>query len=302
MLEQDLDARVAAGYGPLDPKTSKLIDEEADWVGEGITKGLVHPVETARWVWDFGQLMGIAASLMHRVSSASQGRHVEPGHATAYLGSATARSESLETRAGQGGPEQAETGNSVRRVIGWRCLQKIAATCRSDENPALRLVWERFSITLLADAISRADSGALRLIMLADRISQVQPSEGTLHQVGQPCCQFVWGFDLECAIACRAVLEDAFHKLVAEDSADQASHRPSAHGLRFEECGALLCERGILSAEALGAIRQVGQLAERALQGRLFDPERALEAVCGTITVLEQIGGREPHAAGVTSC
>jgi hypothetical protein len=257
----------------------------------------VDPVETKGLPWDIGHCMGVARSLMDHVAAASPGGRIGPDDATGRPASTPGQAISMATRLKHDNPETSRPG----RETGWAYLQTLAAMCRSDGNPALSLLRERFSIALQADAINRAGYGALRLLMLADLFHQIQPREGTLHQVGRPCLQFIWGFDPDCAIICRAVLEAALDRRVAEGSAAPSPHQPGAHGLHLVECGTLQQDEGIPSAEALGLVRQVEQLAKKAVQGRLFGPEKALEAVRGTVTVLEELGGRKPQGAEATS-
>lgn len=87
---------------------------------------------------------------------------------------------------------------------------------RPDEGP-LKLVWERLCIKLAWDGVGSIRDGALRIMKLWELLLDIQPGEGTLSFLQRVGRCFVWGFDPECIILCRAVLDTAFRDAVSDD-------------------------------------------------------------------------------------
>lgn len=286
LYEQGLEARLEAGYGGLDPNVAEQIDEAAWWFSKGVTEGTVDLASTEGWPWDCGYLFQTAAPLMRTVKAFSPDHSSETDPTVAaYLASGAFRSEGLERRPS----EDDEVGDGLDGGLCWDGLRDVEARCRSGANPALTLAWERFRITLGPDALDRVRKGAVRTLLLADLVCQMGPSEDTLHQVGLAFRQFVWGFDQECIILCRAVLDNALQKSAVQSPSGQAQQGALAGRYTLEEWSAT-AEEDSLSDEARDAVHRVEVLANVAIKGRLQGPERALEAMQNTMWALEQIG------------
>lgn len=87
---------------------------------------------------------------------------------------------------------------------------------RPEEGP-LKLVWERLCIKLAWDSVASIRDGALRILKLWELLLDIQPGKGTLSFLQRVGRCFIWGFDPECIILCRGVLDTAFRDSVSDD-------------------------------------------------------------------------------------
>lgn len=87
---------------------------------------------------------------------------------------------------------------------------------RPEEGP-LKLVWERLCIKLAWDSVGLIRDGAFRILKLWELFLDIQPSKGTLTFLQRVGRCFIWGFDPECIILCRGVLDAAFRDAVSDD-------------------------------------------------------------------------------------
>ena len=87
---------------------------------------------------------------------------------------------------------------------------------QDDESP-LKLVWERFIINMSWEAIGKIEEGASRIFQLYNLVLSSSPSKSTQQFLGRLSRCYVWGFDPECIILCRAVIDTAFQKSVDYD-------------------------------------------------------------------------------------
>ena len=86
-----------------------------------------------------------------------------------------------------------------------------------NENSPLRLVWERFCIDLGYEAEKKIDEGADRIFKLYRLMLSSPPSRPTIGYLLRLSRCYIWGFDLECIILCRSVLDTAFRDKISDD-------------------------------------------------------------------------------------
>jgi hypothetical protein len=91
-----------------------------------------------------------------------------------------------------------------------------------DESPPegtlVKLVWEQFCITLASETAGEGlRSAANRLLRLTALVIQSKPSERTLGFLRRVSRCFVWGFDTECAVLCRGVMDTIFKDAVDDE-------------------------------------------------------------------------------------
>jgi len=90
---------------------------------------------------------------------------------------------------------------------------------RPEEGP-LKLVWERLCIKLAWDSVGSIRDGALRILKLWELLLDIQPGKGTLSFLQRVGRCFIWGFDPECIILCRGVLDTAFRHALSDEDRD----------------------------------------------------------------------------------
>jgi hypothetical protein len=92
----------------------------------------------------------------------------------------------------------------------------------------LRLIWDRISILLAHNAIGKICLGADRVLELLRIVLNTSPSEPTRQFLGRLARCYIWGFEAECVILCRAVLDTAFKDAVDNEVCEKYSNkRPS---------------------------------------------------------------------------
>ena len=102
----------------------------------------------------------------------------------------------------------------------YKLIRDLAKECppdpQDDESP-LKLVWEKFMIDLSRDAIENIVEGASRIFQLYKLVLRSIPSPSTQQFLGRLSRCYIWGFDPECVILCRAVIDRGFYDFVPDD-------------------------------------------------------------------------------------
>lgn len=90
------------------------------------------------------------------------------------------------------------------------------------ESSPLRLVWERFCIDIGYEAEKKIDEGADRIFKLYRLMLSSPPSRPTIDYLLRLSRCYIWGFDPECVILCRSILDTAFriNKICEENQFD----------------------------------------------------------------------------------
>lgn len=81
----------------------------------------------------------------------------------------------------------------------------------------LKLVWERFIIDMSHEAIEKIEEGASRIFKLYRLVLRSTPSKSTQQFLARLSRCFIWGFEPECVILCRAVIDTAFKDNVTQE-------------------------------------------------------------------------------------
>lgn len=98
--------------------------------------------------------------------------------------------------------------------------------CPTGES-SLRMVWERMCIELASDAIRhKVESGAHRQLLLAQLLVEANPPEPTVDYLKHVASCFIWGFDTECVILCRSVIDTALRETIPESLCESRGPRP----------------------------------------------------------------------------
>lgn len=87
---------------------------------------------------------------------------------------------------------------------------------QSEESP-LKLVWERFIIDMSWEGIKKIEEGASRIFRLYTLVLRTTPSKATQQFLGRLSRCYIWGFDPECVILCRAVIDTAFRDVITDE-------------------------------------------------------------------------------------
>lgn len=160
-------------------------------------------------------------------------------------------------------------------------LSNLEGPFRYGQEPGLKLVWERLCIKLAWDAVDRMRMGAVRMLLLSDVIAEAEPSDITLKYLRLLSTCFVWGFDAECTILCRSVLDTAFREAIPEEGLALAKRIVIAHDRRLindelRRAAFTVKERGDkaihyepgMSQDVIGTIRDTLRVVAKITQAR----------------------------------
>jgi hypothetical protein len=157
-------------------------------------------------------------------------------------------------------------------------------------SPELRLLWERLVVWLAWDSIGTIRDGAVRAMQIWNVVLQSEPSAPTLSFLRHVSKCYVWGFDSECVILCRGVLDSAFRDAVPDELCEK--HYPRKDAL--DDFG--LAKR-IVVARKEGKIGEnikklafhVKEYGDNAVH---YDPtaaQNALQTLCDTVRILTEL-------------
>ena len=102
---------------------------------------------------------------------------------------------------------------------------------RPGANSSLKLVWERLCIDLAWDAVkNRLTQGANRLLQLMGVCIDAEPSARVIQFLMRVSRCFIWGFNPECVILCRGVIDSTFRDAVSDAICIKHNEKPARYG------------------------------------------------------------------------
>ncbi len=159
-----------------------------------------------------------------------------------------------------------------------------------EETLLLKLVWERLCVQLAWEAVGeRVVTGAYRILQLTELVVKGNPSPATLRFLRRVSRCFVWGFDAECVILCRGVIDAAFTDAISDAVCDK-------HKLAKARFGHTLTNRikaarleGVIDEDTKNRAFRVNTPATQAVH---VNPEEAvdvLKILQDTTTVIQRL-------------
>lgn len=159
---------------------------------------------------------------------------------------------------------------------------------QDDESP-LKLVWEKFIIDISYDAIGKIEVGASRIFQLCQLVLSSPPSDTTQKFLGRLSRCYIWGFDPECVILCRAVLDTAFEKRVSYEICEKhCKHRSRGRFSLDDRIDAAQKEK-IIDKKIAKKARTVKTQGNEAVHRRPDRIKDVLGTIRDTVEVLEKI-------------
>jgi hypothetical protein len=191
--------------------------------------------------------------------------------------------------------DSAKTPEEIRR-LGLELLPKQPPEPEDERSP-LRLVWERLYIDTAWEATGKIQEGTSRIFKLYGLVLQTRPSEATQKFLTRLGRCYIWGFDSECVMLCRAVLDTAFRDSVKDEICEK--HFGKKHN-RYD----FTLNNRILAALNDGIIDEKTKklaikIKERGVKAIHYQPditEDVFGTICDTLTVLEKIESKEEGA------
>ena len=166
-------------------------------------------------------------------------------------------------------PEQLAMAEEIFRKLNLVDLEK--------DSPA-RLVWEHLCIRLAEHSVDGIGSRAHKLLDLWGLVISAKPCPASQQFLRRVSRCYVAGFDTECIILCRGVLDTTFRELSLE--AGTLKKRIDA-----------AAEANTISAQAEKAANDVRVRGNKAIHDEPDLQVHALEVIRDTLTVVEAIAG-----------
>jgi hypothetical protein len=169
-----------------------------------------------------------------------------------------------------------------------KILKKYPEEPDSETSP-LRLIWERFVIDMSWEAIEKIREGALRIFKLYKLVLDSVPSEATQKFLSRLTRCYVWGFDPECLIICRAVLDTAFRDRVTDTICEKHINRNNRYEFTISNRIEAAYKAEIIDKETKKKAFNVKTRGDKAVHYQPDIAEDAWETVCQTLDVLKKI-------------
>lgn len=156
------------------------------------------------------------------------------------------------------------------------------------ESP-LRLVWERLCIEYAGTLTSSVSDLANRTIELYEFILHTTPSKEVVPYLARLARCYIWGFDSECVILCRSVIDNAFSKKANNQICEKHLGNRGYKNFTLEERILVAYKEGLLDENmrlVADTLRVNGNDVVH------LDPnivKGSFESIKNTITVLERL-------------
>jgi len=162
-----------------------------------------------------------------------------------------------------------------------------------DTNPPwstrLGYLCEQLFLELLGQAVGMCEKGTRRLLDLSMMTIVAAPAKPTADFLRRVSRCYLWGFDPECIILCRSVLDTAFREAVSDERCESALGLPKGCEFSLSNRIEVAYKKGLISRRARQAAHRVKHRGNKAVH----DNPRATQDVHGTVvdtlTVLKAI-------------
>jgi hypothetical protein len=160
---------------------------------------------------------------------------------------------------------------------------------QSEDSP-LKLVWERFIIDMSWEAIGKIVEGASRIFRLYNLVLCSAPCKSTQQFLGRLSRCFIWGFDPECVILCRAVIDTAFKDRIAPEICEEHFGKPRhKYDFSLSDRIQVALDEEIIDEDIAKKARTVKTRGDTAVHKQPNITKDVWGTICDTVAVLERI-------------
>ncbi len=175
----------------------------------------------------------------------------------------------------------------------WGAIHKfrddfVRSDPRDKESP-LRLIWERISIDLAQEVIGKICLGADRVFELFRMVLKTHPSEETQQFLGRLARCYIWGFDPECVILCRSVLDTAFQKNISDDICKKYYSEKDVEFFTLNERIKAAFKEGLINQNTRKLALKIKWDGDNAVHNRPDITKDVFGTICDTLIVVEQL-------------
>ncbi|MCJ7730630.1 MAG: hypothetical protein MUO27_12260 [Sedimentisphaerales bacterium] len=154
------------------------------------------------------------------------------------------------------------------------------------ENSPLHLVWERFCIDLAWEAIDKMEKGANRMFNLYKLMLTFRPSRSTIGFLLRLSRCYIWGFDPECVILCRSVLDTALREKISPEICEKHFGRRQ-FGFNLSDRIHAAAKEGLIDDATKSKTLKVKERGDKAVHYQPDITKDVWGTICDTVSVLE---------------
>jgi len=159
----------------------------------------------------------------------------------------------------------------------------------SEDSP-LKLVWERFVIDMSREAIGKIVEGASRIFQLYRLVLCSTPSKSTQQFLGRLSRCFIWGFEPECVILCRAVIDTAFKDRITPEICEKHFGKPRhKYDFSLSDRIQVALNEEIIDEDIAKKARTVKTRGDTAVHKQPNITKDVWGTICDTVAVLKRI-------------
>ena len=138
------------------------------------------------------------------------------------------------------------------------------------------------------EAVGKIEEGASRIFQLYRLVLCSTPSKSTQEFLGRLCRCYIWGFDPECVMLCRSVIDTAFKDSVAYEICEDHCGKPFRGGFSLSDRIFAALKEGIIDEDIAKKARTVKQRGNQAVH-RQPSITNVWGNICDTVAILERI-------------
>lgn len=153
------------------------------------------------------------------------------------------------------------------------------------------IVLERFVISLAWKVTKKIREGAERILQLYELVLKSRPAETTMSYLGRLSQCYIWGFDPECVILCRSVLDTAFREKISDDLCRKCLRIPEEKNLSLVNRIKTAFKEGLIDKETKEIAHTVTERGNTAVHKQPDITKQVWETIQDTIKVLEKLHG-----------
>ncbi len=178
--------------------------------------------------------------------------------------------------------------NDKKNALVCDVLKNYPLDPQSEESP-LKLVWERFAIDMSWGAIDKIRQGASRIFRLYKLVLHSTPSKPTQQFLGRLSRCYIWGFDPECIILCRAVIDTAFQEKIAYEICEKHFGKRNRGWFSLSDRIQAALKEEIIDEDIEEKARNVEKRGNIAVHRQPDITKDVWGTICDTVSVLERI-------------
>lgn len=158
-----------------------------------------------------------------------------------------------------------------------------------DEASPLKLVWERLSINLSWEALERIKKGTRRALDVYLLTLRERPSQAVQQFLARLGRCYIWGFEPECVMLCRSVIDNAFIEAVDDAMCERHPRKNGRAGFTLADRIRVAFEETIIDSRTRDIADQIRLRGNHAVHNQPDVTKDVLGTMRDTLRVLQSL-------------